>query len=164
MTTPQTTKQIRLTLNSAEDTAKIASDIAQRLVPGDVILLEGPIGTGKTHFCRSLIQALLSVSEDVPSPTFTLVQVYDVAAGELWHADLYRLGHVDEVEELGLLEAFEDAICLVEWPDRLKELIPEHALKATLALVAEAEESRTVTFTWSDPRWVKKLGTLWQAA
>lgn len=160
MTTPQTTDQIQLTLSSPEHTAKIASDIAQRLVPGDVVLLEGPIGTGKTHFCRSLIQSLMTVPEDVPSPTFTLVQVYDVAAGELWHADLYRLGHADEVEELGLLAAFEDAICLVEWPDRLDELTPTHALTVTLTLVADAEDSRTVTFTWSDPKWVEKLSTL----
>ncbi|CUH79710.1 ADP-binding protein [Tritonibacter multivorans] len=160
MMTPQTTYEKQLTFTTPDHTSRIASDIAQRLVPGDVILLEGPIGTGKTHFCRSLIQALMTVPEDVPSPTFTLVQVYDVPAGELWHADLYRLGHADEVEELGLLAAFEDAICLVEWPDRLEELAPAHALTVTLSLVADAEESRTAELRWSDPKWAEKLDTL----
>ena len=160
MNTPQTSHHKSLTLTTPERTTEIASDIARQLVPGDVILLEGPIGTGKTHFCRSLIQSLMTVAEDVPSPTFTLVQVYDVPAGELWHADLYRLGHPDEVEELGLLAAFEDAICLVEWPDRLEDLSPPHALTVSLSLVSDAVDSRAAVFTWSDPKWAQKLDTL----
>ena len=101
---------LHCTLRTPEKTAELAKDIAGALGPGDCLLLEGPIGAGKTHFARHLIQSLQDQPEDVPSPTFTLVQTYDVPAGELWHADLYRLTSLDEIEELGLIAAFDDAI------------------------------------------------------
>jgi tRNA threonylcarbamoyladenosine biosynthesis protein TsaE len=151
-------------LSSPEETTQLAQQIAAQLQPGDCILLEGPIGAGKTHFARSLIQSLMTTPEDVPSPTFTLVQTYDVANAELWHADLYRLSSLEEIEELGLTEAFDEAICLIEWPDRLAELTPSHALHLALALDsdmdAEHEDRRHLTLTWSDAKWQKRLGEL----
>ncbi len=123
------------------------------------MLLEGPIGAGKTHFARSLIQALLPVLEDVPSPTFTLVQVYDGPVSEIWHADLYRLTSPEEVVELGLTDAFEEAICLVEWPDRLAELAPENALKIIFELSTQ-EQQRILTFSSASPSWEAKLEKL----
>ncbi|MEM1352748.1 MAG: tRNA (adenosine(37)-N6)-threonylcarbamoyltransferase complex ATPase subunit type 1 TsaE, partial [Pseudomonadota bacterium] len=77
-------------LLTADATAALAIDLAPRLAPGDVLLLEGAVGAGKTHFSRALIQSIQLVPEDVPSPTFTLVQTYDTIHGPLWHADLYR--------------------------------------------------------------------------
>ena len=121
-----------LTLADADATCDLAHRLAPRLKPGDTILLDGPIGAGKTHFARCLIQHLLRAPEDIPSPTFTLIQTYDTTAGEVWHADLYRLGDPSEVVELGLTEAFESAICLVEWPDRLGSLAPSTALHLSL--------------------------------
>jgi tRNA threonylcarbamoyladenosine biosynthesis protein TsaE len=141
------------TLSSPQDTADLAIRIAAALRPGDCLLLEGPIGAGKTHFSRHLIQSLLSIAEDVPSPTFTLVQTYDVPSGELWHADLYRLSSLEEVEELGLIDAFDTSICLIEWPDRLAELTPAHALNLRLALDADHADTRHLTFSWSDKKW-----------
>lgn len=141
-----------ITLTSAEDTAALAVRIGSRLRPSDVILLEGDIGTGKTHFARSLIQSLLSTPEDVPSPTFTLVQTYDGVAAEIWHADLYRLSSPDEVVELGLVDAFEDAICLVEWPDRLADLRPQNALTLSFSLGKDID-TRILTAQYSNPRW-----------
>ena len=73
--------------------------------------------------------------------------------GELWHADLYRLSSLDEVEELGLIDAFDTAICLVEWPDRLAELTPPHALHLRLALDRDHADTRHLTFTWNDAKW-----------
>lgn len=138
---------------SAEETARFARGIGQRLLPGDVILLDGPIGAGKTHFARALIQSLLIVPEHVPSPTFTLVQVYDTRRGALWHADLYRLQHPSEAEELGLSEAFDTAICLIEWPDRLGSLVPPDALRLVFAS-GPGEDDRQITVlpggTWPD--------------
>ena len=99
--------------------------------------LSGPVGAGKTHFARSIIQAMLAQDgevEDVPSPTFTLVQVYETSVGEVWHTDLYRLTHVDELTELGLDEAFDTAITLVEWPDRLGAARPERHLDLTFSM------------------------------
>ncbi|MBY6090502.1 tRNA (adenosine(37)-N6)-threonylcarbamoyltransferase complex ATPase subunit type 1 TsaE [Maritimibacter alkaliphilus] len=139
-----------LDLPDPQATSDLAARLGARLQPGDVLLLEGPIGAGKTHFARSLIQSLLTELEDVPSPTFTLVQVYDTEKGEIWHADLYRLTGPDEAVELGLTEAFETAICLIEWPDRLGDLVPPGATHLTFT--ATGEESRALTLRLTDPR------------
>ena len=143
--------------HNADQTAEIARQIGARLVAGDVILLTGPVGAGKSHFCRSLIQSRLSEPEDVPSPTFTLVQIYDTSEDQIWHADLYRLTGTDEIEELGLFDAFEQAICLVEWPDRLGDTAPPDALSLTLGASAVDDDHRTLEFTWSAPKWATKL-------
>lgn len=120
-----------LYLADADETARLGHWFAQHLRGGDSVLLEGPIGAGKSHFARSFIQARLGCAEDVPSPTFTLVQTYEADA-EIWHADLYRLTHPDEVLELGLEDAFDSAICLIEWPDRLGRHVPKNAIRLRL--------------------------------
>lgn len=152
---------INLILQSPEATSALAHSLGNHLRAGDVVLLEGPIGAGKTHFARSLIQSLLPVPEDVPSPTFTLVQVYAGTDCEIWHADLYRLSSPDEVVELGLADAFEEAISLVEWPDRLADLQPETALHITFSL-GETEGVRHVALSAAAPRWAPLLKALAQ--
>lgn len=149
-------KPLQISLTSPDATARLAATLAPALGPGDVLLLSGGIGAGKTHFARALIQSLLPAPEDVPSPTFTLVQVYDTPDFEIWHSDLYRLTHPDEVMELGLTDAFESALCLVEWPDRLGDLAPHSALSLTFAL-DPAEEARQLTLDWSAPGWAARL-------
>lgn len=139
-------------LHSPEETCDLARRMAPLLAPGDVVLLEGEIGAGKSHFARCLIQSLMTQPEDVPSPTFTLVQSYDTPSGELWHADLYRLGDVSEVDELGLLEAFDTAICLVEWPDRLGPERPRDALLLRFA-PGESDETRSLSWDYGAPKW-----------
>lgn len=148
---------ICIPLNDPDETTALARQIGAYLGAGDCLLLSGDVGAGKTHFARALIQSLLSAAEDVPSPTFTLVQVYDASSGlEIWHADLYRLSDPSEVEELGLTEAMEQAICLIEWPDRLATLRPEDALDITLT-ATDVEDHRILTANWSDPKWDAKL-------
>ncbi|WP_319825173.1 tRNA (adenosine(37)-N6)-threonylcarbamoyltransferase complex ATPase subunit type 1 TsaE [Thalassovita sp.] len=139
--------------NPAETTA-FAVALGQRLHAGDVILLEGDIGAGKTHFARGMIQSLLSEPEDVPSPTFTLVQVYDGPECEIWHADLYRLTDPNEAIELGLEEAFQSAICLVEWPERLATLVPADAL--TLSFAVQPDDTRIMTAKGTS-KWERRL-------
>lgn len=151
---------LTVSLSSADHTAKCAARLAPLLRAGDVILLHGDVGAGKTHFARALIQTRLTQTEDVPSPTFTLVQTYAADTVEIWHADLYRLSSVQEVEELGLTDAFETAICLVEWPDRLGALAPATALNLTFATTAD-EDARLLTACWSDPRRTK-IFEAWQ--
>ncbi|QFT64863.1 tRNA (adenosine(37)-N6)-threonylcarbamoyltransferase complex ATPase subunit type 1 TsaE [Roseivivax sp. THAF30] len=145
-----------LILQSPDETASLAQRIAPVLRPGDTILLSGGIGAGKTHFARSLIQKRLAVPEDVPSPTFTLVQTYETGTGEIWHADLYRLDGPQSIDELGLAEAFDTAICLVEWPDRLGDLAPEQALFVAFES-GPVDEARSLEFTWTDPRWTSRI-------
>lgn len=151
------TSPIKLNLPSAAQMAELATGIGAYLKPGDCILLDGPIGAGKTHFSRHLIQSLMDPPEDVPSPTFTLVQTYDTTGGEVWHADLYRLTSLDEVEELGLSDAFEQAICLIEWPDKLGSLAPDHALWMRFETDPAQHDMRHITFDWSHPKWAKVL-------
>ena len=145
---------IDLDLATPEDTAALGVAIGARLGVGDVLLLEGEIGAGKTHFARSLIQSLMDIPEDVPSPTFTLVQVYDSRIGEIWHSDLYRLSAPDEADELGLSDAFTSAICLVEWPDRLGDEVPQSAL---MLRFTDTGQGRHVTLRWRDRAWAARL-------
>ena len=132
-------------LGTEQETRQLAERIAPLLRPGDTLLLVGEIGAGKTFFARALIQARLraaGMSEDVPSPTFTLVQTYSDGVHELWHADLYRLGSPDEIVELGLDEAFESAICLIEWPEKLGSLAPPDPLQLTFEAGSTETERR----------------------
>jgi tRNA threonylcarbamoyladenosine biosynthesis protein TsaE len=129
-------------LKDDTETDALGAALAGWLQPGETLLLEGPIGAGKTHLARSLIRARLGRMEDVPSPSFTLVQTYEAEGVEIWHADLYRLSHVDEVMELGLEAAFDRAICLVEWPDRLGELVPLGAFRLVLSVQGEGRLAR----------------------
>ncbi|WP_394340271.1 tRNA (adenosine(37)-N6)-threonylcarbamoyltransferase complex ATPase subunit type 1 TsaE [Meridianimarinicoccus zhengii] len=124
-----------LPLHGPDATAALAASIAPLCRAGDVIALWGGIGAGKSHFARALIATRLAAAgraEDIPSPTFTLVQTYDADEIEIWHSDLYRLTHADEVLELGLEDAFDSALCLIEWPDRLGSDLPGRALHLRL--------------------------------
>lgn len=121
-----------------EATATLAATLAPNLSAGDVITLEGELGTGKTTFARGLIGALAGPGE-VPSPTFTLVQVYDAQPAPLWHFDLYRISAPEEAYELGIEEALADGICLIEWPDRLGALLPDDRLAVQFAYAPEPE-------------------------
>ena len=126
--------RLTLLLPAEADTDRLGRALAGLLGPGDAVLLHGPVGAGKTHLARALIRARLGDARaEVPSPTFTLVQVYDTPGAEVWHADLYRLAHPDEVTELGLEAAFAGAVTLVEWPDRLGAARPPEALELHLA-------------------------------
>ncbi|MCY4152738.1 MAG: tRNA (adenosine(37)-N6)-threonylcarbamoyltransferase complex ATPase subunit type 1 TsaE [Aestuariivita sp.] len=142
-----------LTLASEKVTKQFASRLGHLLRSKDIILLSGKIGAGKTFLARALIQSLLTEHEDVPSPTFTIVQTYKTTLGELWHCDLYRINNSEEIDELGLLDAFGSTICLVEWPDRLKALQPREALGLHLSYTRLSDTVRNLEVSWTHSRW-----------
>jgi tRNA threonylcarbamoyladenosine biosynthesis protein TsaE len=112
-------------------TANLAAKIAGLAKPGDIIALKGDLGVGKTAFARAFISARCSQQEEVPSPTFTLVQIYEVSPASVWHFDLYRLRTPEDAWELGIEDAFSSGISLVEWPERLGPLLPDRRLEIT---------------------------------
>jgi len=153
---------VSFTLPTVAATEQLASTVARELIEGDTLLLSGPIGAGKTTFARALIAALLTEAEEIPSPTFTLIQTYDTPNFEIWHCDLYRLTHVNELVELGLDEAFETAVTLIEWPDRLGSFRPANALDLCFA-PGPTETGRELRLTGSE-KWAQIFRDGLQAA
>ncbi len=123
----------------------IAGALAATLRPNDVIALSGDLGAGKTTFARAVLRGLGWAGE-VPSPSFTLVQTYPTAP-PVWHVDLYRLGSADEVDGLGLDEAWDAAVVIIEWPERMGDRLPADALRLRLDRAGDA----TRTLTWTVP-------------
>ena len=111
---------MRVELPDADATTRLGQVIAPLLAPGDAVLLYGPLGMGKSTLARGLIRALTTPDEDVPSPTFTLVQFYE-SDPPIAHFDLYRLTRPEEAFEIGLDEALDDGCVVIEWPERLGE-------------------------------------------
>jgi tRNA threonylcarbamoyladenosine biosynthesis protein TsaE len=138
-------------------TADLAARLAARAKLGDVIGLQGELGSGKTSFARAFIRALGDGSEEVPSPTFTLVEIYAFAGKPpVWHFDLYRLSAPSEIYELGIEDAFAEGISLIEWPERLGKLLPaEHLL---LALRQGGAPNARRAHLAATPGWAGRLG------
>ena len=111
-----------------------------------MLSLRGDLGMGKTVFARAFIQSLTSAEEEVPSPTFTLVQVYETSPASVYHFDLYRLKSPDEILELGFDDALDDGCVLVEWPDRLGPYLPGNRLDVDL-VQGPSEGARRVSLT-----------------
>jgi tRNA threonylcarbamoyladenosine biosynthesis protein TsaE len=145
----------KLTSNGPLETRELAIRLKENLQNGDIILLIGEIGAGKSHFARSLIQAAMDKIEEVPSPTFTLVQTYETTIGSIWHADLYRLNDQSDIFELVLIDAFGNEIVLVEWPDRLGHLEPQDALTVKITILEK--NKREITFSTTSSEWKARL-------
>ena len=130
-------------LADEDATNRLGAVIAHLLQPGDAVCLWGPLGAGKSTLARGLIRALTRADEDVPSPTFTLVQFYETADFSLAHFDLYRLTRPDEVDEIGLDEALDQGAVVIEWPERLEGRLPVDRLDIEIAIAgAGADEHR----------------------
>lgn len=128
-------------LDDEAATARLGQAVARMLRPGDAVCLYGPLGAGKSTLARALIRALTSPDEDVPSPTFTLVQTYE-ARFPVAHFDLYRLGSADEAAELGLDEALDEGVAVIEWPQRLEGRLPHCRLDIEIEIDGEARRAR----------------------
>lgn len=119
-------------------TARLGAAVAAVLRPGEAVCLSGPLGAGKSTLARALVRALTTPDEDVPSPTFTLVQFYEGERINVAHFDLYRLADPDEAYEIGLDEALEDGAAVIEWPERLEGRLPPDRLDIELTLGVDA--------------------------
>jgi tRNA threonylcarbamoyladenosine biosynthesis protein TsaE len=150
----------RLRTTSGDESMAVAAAIARVAKPGDVIALSGALGAGKTTFARGFIRALAGAGIDVPSPTFTLVQVYDTPVAPIWHLDLYRLARPEDAVELGLEEALSQGLTLIEWPERLGGLLPREALTITLRAAAGTERDIALSGPAS---WRDRLGGVLQS-
>ena len=128
---------------SEAETIEIATNFAQRVSPGTVVALYGTLGAGKSAFCRGFIQSLCKQVEDVPSPTFTLLQTYDAPNFEIYHFDMYRLKQPQEAYELGIEDAFLDGVSLIEWPEKIGYLLPKNAIHITIEI--NEDQSRLIT-------------------
>jgi tRNA threonylcarbamoyladenosine biosynthesis protein TsaE len=145
---------VLLTLADLPATIGLAARVAALARAGDAILLDGPLGAGKTEFARAFLRAATGdAALEVPSPTFTLVQAYDTPLGAVHHFDLWRLDGPAALGELGWDEARDD-IVLVEWPDRLGPLRPDDAL--TVALRPGPGDTRTAVLSG----WPGRIGRL----
>ena len=131
-------------LDDAAATQRLGAALAKALQPGEAICLTGPLGAGKSTLARALIRARTTPDEDVPSPTFTLVQFYEGEGLPIAHFDLYRLSDPDEAYEIGLDEALDEGAAIVEWPQRLEGRLPPHRLDIEIALDGEARRVRLI--------------------
>jgi len=132
------------TTASEEETADVGRGLAAQLGAGDVVLLYGDLGAGKTAFVRGLAEGLGAPGEDVSSPTFTIVQEYRGGRLTLFHVDLYRLDNPREIDDLGLDELTADGVVAIEWAEKM----PRPARDAIVVRIAHGDaDSRTITLT-----------------
>jgi tRNA threonylcarbamoyladenosine biosynthesis protein TsaE len=129
-------------LDDEAATRRLGEAVARALQPGEAVCLSGPLGAGKSVLARALVRALTQPDEEVPSPTFTLVQFYEGPRLSIAHFDLYRLASADEAYEIGLDEALDHGAAVIEWPERLEGRLPSNRLAIEIALEGDSRRAR----------------------
>jgi len=130
------------------DTAAVAARFATGLKPGDVVALLGDLGAGKSVFSRAVMRALGVTDVALPSPTFAIIQEYDGSDCRVAHMDWYRLDDAEEIELLGVRDYFQPPwICLIEWPERARSLLPHDAIRVRLSCVDDHQDGRMIEIT-----------------
>ena len=118
--------------NSAKETFQLGKKIGERALPGQIYTLNGDLGVGKTVFTQGVARGL-GIQEPVNSPTFTIVQEYDGGRLPFYHFDVYRIGDIEEMEEIGYDDYFfGEGICLIEWAELIEEILPEKVISVTI--------------------------------
>ena len=151
-----------ITFESLEQMQVFAKNLTSFLGAGDILALDGDLGTGKTEFSRALIHGF-GFNEDVPSPTFNLLQIYepkqhDQKTPMIWHFDLYRLEKPEEAFELGIEEAFDTGLTLIEWPSKLGKYLPADILAVYIKMTGD-QDMRKFIFA-GGAAWQKRLENL----
>ena len=144
--------QENIILNEVSDTSKIGALLAKHASEGDLITLSGILGSGKTTLARGFIKEA-GISDPIPSPTFTIVQTYNSKLGEILHVDAWRLETINDTLELGLEDAIENSIILIEWPEKIHQILPKNRLEIKLSILGNY---RTANFSASN-YWKDKL-------
>lgn len=146
---------------SQNDVSALASSLAKVAKLHDVIALSGNLGAGKTVFAKAFIRALTDENEDVPSPTFTLVQIYDAYQNNepltVWHFDLYRMKTAEEIYETGFEEALSSGISLIEWPEKAGNLLPKNRLTVHIETPQNTPNERNITITAKSTDWIQRM-------
>ena len=147
-----------LSIRSLQDTQRFAKKLAPLLQPKDIVLLRGDLGLGKTTLTRAIIQEIGLQKEDVPSPTFTLLQTYDTTRGPLYHFDFYRIRQPEEIYELGIEDAYATGITIIEWGEKMGYLEP--VKRALIISMSMDKEERTFTLQSENPSWSHRISAL----
>ncbi len=142
--------------HSEDETIKLATQLARLAKAGDTFALYGTLGMGKSVFARGFIQSLTK-AEEVPSPTFTLVQSYEAPNFEIYHFDLYRLKSPDEIFELGMEEALYEGVCLIEWPEKMGGYLPKNCFSIQ---ISAHPEGRKISITSTSAEKISRLQDL----
>ena len=134
---------INLISNSELETKNIAKNIASKLNKNSVIILQGDLGAGKTKFTEGILE-YFNLSDEISSPTFTIVNEYNAKNINIYHFDVYRLADIDEFYSIGGEEYFEKGICIIEWGEIIKDALPKDYIKITFERNFENENSRNI--------------------
>lgn len=132
--------------NSRDDTFRIGRELGEKAIPGEVFALYGDLGVGKTVLTKGFA-AGLGIAEPVNSPTFTILQIYEDGRLPLYHFDVYRIEEPDEMEEVGFDDyVYGDGVCMIEWPERIEEILPQKTRKITITKdLAKGLDYRRIT-------------------
>lgn len=128
-------------IKNEEDTQRLAEHLAKEANIGDCFALYGTLGVGKSTFAKYFIKSLNKRIEEVPSPTFTIMQEYEIENAKILHVDCYRLKNREEILEIGLLEMIHDSISLIEWPDIIESYLPQKTKKLYFSYAEENADS-----------------------
>lgn len=134
-----------LRFQNEDSLKKYFKDFAKKLQPGDVVALYGTLGAGKTTIAREMIKSLCGEDIIVTSPTFNLLQTYDTADCTIYHFDLYRLSNASEVYELGIEEALDSHISIIEWPEIFEKNLPKNTIKIKIDIIDNADRLCIIT-------------------
>ena len=148
----------RLTTKGADETQAVAEALGSQLRVGDLVVLTGELGAGKTTFAKGLARAL-GVTQPVTSPTFTIVQEYDGRV-PVAHVDVYRLDRIQEVHDLGFEELLEGRVTIVEWGEAIALVLPRDRVDVRMTLDADAEDRRVLEVAASGPSWAGRFPAL----
>lgn len=146
-------EEIKIISKTEQDTKEIGQKLAKKAKRSDCYALFGTLGMGKSVMARSFVQELCG-DEEVPSPTFTLVQLYDAPEYTIYHFDLYRLKSAEEIFELGMEDALYDGVCLIEWPEKMAQYLPRNCIKIT---ITPNNEERIITISSADEQKLTRI-------